>query len=218
MVWLNPKGSAGTQESQNVFQRKGLSSWGLATLPALQTDSGSLNQPNSCSLFGFTISTMQYFNPFPAIKVRQCLKHHPNEANPHYWRIPRALLALLPPLSVLCRASGCLFHEHLFVPTSYTLQLSGFTPCFSPWRNSMEWKVSHHVFYHSSFKDVPACRSGTCCSSVYPPGSATTRILSKQLLFPPSSFSKRNQHKHHNSSQQQTLNNSSKNLRQLQGV
>lgn len=32
---------------------------------------------------------------------------------------------------VLCRASGCWSHEHPFVTTSYTLQLSGFTPCFS---------------------------------------------------------------------------------------
>lgn len=155
MAWLNSKGSTGTQESQNVFQRKGLSSWGLATLPALQTDSVSLNQAHSCSLFVFIISTVQNFNLFPAIKVRQCSKYGPNKENLHFWCIPRALLALLPPLSVLCHASGCLF---LFFATSYTLQLSGFTPCFSEllWRNSMEWEVNHHMFEHSSFEAVPA--------------------------------------------------------------
>lgn len=82
------------------------------------------------------------------ILTYQCLKYRPNKENLHYWCVPRALLALLPPLSLLCRASGCLVHEHIFVTTSYTLQLSGFTPCCSQllWRNSVEWKVNHHMF------------------------------------------------------------------------
>lgn len=189
-------------------------------LPALQTDSVSLRQPNSCSLFVFTIPKTQNFNLFPAIKVRQCLKYGPNKENLRYWCSPRTLVALLPPPSMLCHASECLIHEHLFVITSYTLQLSGFTPCFSQllWRNSMEWEVNHPMFEHSSFQHVPVWRSGTCCSSLHPPGFATTRTVSKQLLFPPNSFSKSNQHKHHNSGQEQTLNNSSKSLCQVRGV
>lgn len=138
------------------------------------------------------------------MKVRQCLKYGPNKENLHSWCIPRALLALLPPLSTLCRASGCLFHEHLFVTTSYTLQLTGFTLCFSlSCCGEIQWNG----------KSIIRCLSTPALKMSLLGGVEHAVLHFTHLALPLSeyevnnfsshqipSLSESNQHKHHNSS------------------